>query len=433
MRRVRLILLCCSCLHGEPVSRVMRELALSETADAGTTTIHLRNEYSSAATAWMLACHGEAVAGQEWISQWQWSDEELGLEGKPIEPGKSAEFKISPPRAMPGHENPKSCSNFKVMAAIFADGTVSGDYRWINAIAAERQRATRNITKATDMLRKALAESTDRSAVIEQVVTWRKEESPRFQPGKPAANYGRSTGWRSKKAAPGQTPVPDMSPPPAAPNFGAAVPGVTLWLIQEKQKELPETIKLLSEWRERLDPWKPAFGSDEPPRFPILRSGNLSPAGPEPDLMNKPAPDFTLKDVDGRELALKDLRGKTVFLDFWATWCEPCRKEMPDIHALHEEFKDKGLVVVCINFSETAETAKKYFDEKQYTFRNLLDPDQQATGKYGAHSIPKVVLIDKDGIVRYVQQGYRTGLDFQSEVKKLGILTPGAADRRRLR
>jgi hypothetical protein len=94
---------------------------------------------------------------------------------------------------------------------------------------------------------------------------------------------------------------------------------------------------------------------------------------------------------------------------------------MPDIKALHEEFKDKGLVVVCINFSESASTARKYFGEQRYPFQNLLDPTQQTTEKYGAHSIPMVVLIDKGGVVRYVQQGYRTGLDFRGEVKKLGI------------
>jgi peroxiredoxin len=398
----------------------VRELALTATVDAGTTTIHLRNEYSAAATAWMLECHGEAIRGQQWTSQWQWSDEELGLQGKPIERGKETEVRISPPRAMPVYESPNPCSNYRVMAAAFADGTVSGDLRWINAIATERQKANQNIAKATDLLRKAIADETDRAAVIEQLVTWWKEESPQSQPGRPAANYGKSTGWRSKKAAPGLTPLPDMSPPAAGPLSRAAVPGVTLWLIQEKQKDLPDVIKLLSEWQERLDPWKPAVGTDER-RLPILRTGNPSPPWPEPDLLNKPAPDFRLKDVDGRELALKDLRGRTVFLDFWATWCEPCRKEMPDIKALQEEFKDKGLVVVCINFSESAVTARKYFAEQQYPFRNLLDPAQQATDQYGAHSIPLVVLIDKDGVVRYVQQGYRIGLDFRGELKKLGI------------
>lgn len=92
---------------------------------------------------------------------------------------------------------------------------------------------------------------------------------------------------------------------------------------------------------------------------------------------------------------------------------------MPDIKAAYDEYHDKGLVVVGIDFSESAEIAIKYFEEQKYPFVNLLDPNQQAFQKYGGGGIPKAILIDKDGIVRYVKQGYSSGEDLRPEVKKL--------------
>ena len=109
--------------------------------------------------------------------------------------------------------------------------------------------------------------------------------------------------------------------------------------------------------------------------------------------------------MDGHEVALKDLRGKTVFLDFWATWCEPCRKDVPEITALEKEFKDKGLVVVGIDFSDPADKARKYFEEEKLTFTNLLDPERDAFNKYGGGGIPKVVLIDKEGAIALQVRG----------------------------
>jgi peroxiredoxin len=191
-------------------------------------------------------------------------------------------------------------------------------------------------------------------------------------------------------------------------------------LLEKQQKSLPEAIKSLAEWRDRLGETKPVAEAGEPAAASIRRQ-IVRPPVTDPDLIGKPAPDFTLKDVDGRELALKDLRGKTVLLNFWATWCAPCREEMPQLKALYDEFKDKGLEVIAIDYSESAEIARKYFDEHKYTFRSLLDPGRAADNKYGAGGIPKVVLIDKDGIVRYFQRGFNSRMDFRAEVTKLGL------------
>ncbi len=147
----------------------------------------------------------------------------------------------------------------------------------------------------------------------------------------------------------------------------------------------------------------------------------LSPFGRTSTLLGKPAPDFTLKDLDGHDVSLKDLIGKTVLLNFWATWCAPCREQMPQIESLSTNFKDKGLVVLGVNDNETVDVAKKYFEDHKYGFGSVLDSGKVISQKFGVTGIPVVVLIDKAGVVRYFQQGYNTSQDFAAEVRKLGL------------
>jgi peroxiredoxin len=109
------------------------------------------------------------------------------------------------------------------------------------------------------------------------------------------------------------------------------------------------------------------------------------------------APDFTLEDPSGRRLSLKDLKGKVVFLNFWATWCVPCRQEMPLMEKLHREFKQEGLKMVAVNFGEDKKTVQKFFDELGLTFTAVVDHDGKVGDKYGAWSLPLTYIIDRDG------------------------------------
>ncbi|HKA31722.1 MAG TPA: redoxin domain-containing protein [Candidatus Binatia bacterium] len=109
------------------------------------------------------------------------------------------------------------------------------------------------------------------------------------------------------------------------------------------------------------------------------------------------APDFTLVDLAGRRISLKQLEGKVVFLNFWATWCGPCREEMPMMEALHREYKDQGLAVVAVNFREDKESVRRFFDELGLTFQALLDPKGEVSDRYGAFSLPLTYLIDRHG------------------------------------
>jgi peroxiredoxin len=417
MRYAGLILLSCAFLAGEPASRPSRELTIATKINDGAITIRLRNEYSVGATAWIVECHAETASG-DWTSQWHWSDQELGLEGKPIEPGGETEFKIPPRPSMMNKKQsatPVSCEDYQVKAAVFADGTVSGEFLWIAAVAGERHKAYEDLAKATDILKKAMADGDERTAVEQKLADWQSSEGQSMRPGTTSPRVGDGNSWRT--AGPS---TPHESFPMARPQARAAVPSAALWLLRTKKKDLPEAVKLLSEWRARLKSLgqvKESAGFMPPLTTTRTTPGRVA----QPELVGKPAPDFTLKNVDGRELALKDLRGKTVLLDFWATWCEPCRKDMPEIKNLHDEFKSKGLEVVLIDFSEPAEVAKEYFEKNKYTFHNLLDPQSETFDKYGAGGIPKVVLIDKDGVVRYCQLGYSSRQDFRAEVQKLGL------------
>ena len=109
------------------------------------------------------------------------------------------------------------------------------------------------------------------------------------------------------------------------------------------------------------------------------------------------APDFGLENLSGRRMSLKDFRGKVVFLNFWATWCVPCRDEMPVMEKLQREFKDQGLVVVAVNLREDKKAVGRFFKELGLTFESLLDPDGEVGERYGAFSLPLTYFIDRDG------------------------------------
>lgn len=107
--------------------------------------------------------------------------------------------------------------------------------------------------------------------------------------------------------------------------------------------------------------------------------------------------DFKLKDLNGNELSLSDLKGKKVFLNFWATWCPPCKAEMPEIEKLYQETKDSDLVIVAVEIGEPLDTVKSFIDSNKYNFKVLLDPDQTVATKYNITSIPTSYFIDTDG------------------------------------
>ena len=121
------------------------------------------------------------------------------------------------------------------------------------------------------------------------------------------------------------------------------------------------------------------------------------PIGINPDAIKTKAIDFKLKDLDGKELSLSDLKGKKVFINFWATWCPPCKAEMPEIEKIYQETKDSDLVIVAIEIGEPLSTVKPFINNNKYNFKVLLDLDQSVATKYGISAIPTSYFIDKNG------------------------------------
>ena len=132
------------------------------------------------------------------------------------------------------------------------------------------------------------------------------------------------------------------------------------------------------------------------------------------------AADFRLKDLEGREIQLKSLRGNVVLLNFWATWCGPCRLEMPVIENLHQQFHGKGLRVFGVN-DEDIDTIREYVAEHEYSFPTLVDTDQQAMNLYRIRGIPTMVVIDREGKIVQYRLGLSRESDLRSWLKKAGI------------
>ncbi|MDR3301615.1 MAG: TlpA family protein disulfide reductase [Spirochaetaceae bacterium] len=109
------------------------------------------------------------------------------------------------------------------------------------------------------------------------------------------------------------------------------------------------------------------------------------------------SPDWTLGTLDGKTIRLSQLQGKIVFLNFWATWCPPCRAEMPSIEALYQRFKDKGIEFFAVDIAENAKTVQKIVQAQKLHFPVLLDSSGSVGGDYNIQAIPVTVIVDRDG------------------------------------
>ena len=159
----------------------------------------------------------------------------------------------------------------------------------------------------------------------------------------------------------------------------------------------------------------------EPPRGATEVAEFRRPIGPGQPLPHTAVPDFVLQDLDGEEVAWNSFKGKPVLVSFWATWCAPCRAEMPKVEEARRLFGKKGLVVLAINFGETPEVARKFITENGYAFHVLLDRDKALAGKFSVTSIPALLLIDRDGDLTARFDGFSSALDLKEELKKIGV------------
>ena len=110
-----------------------------------------------------------------------------------------------------------------------------------------------------------------------------------------------------------------------------------------------------------------------------------------------PTPEFSLVTPEGKKISLKDFRGKTIFLNFWATWCVPCREEMPAIEKLYQEYKDDNFVVLAVNVKDRKQEAVAFIKELKLTYPVALDPEAEVAQLYGAWGLPTTYLIGPKG------------------------------------
>jgi len=134
----------------------------------------------------------------------------------------------------------------------------------------------------------------------------------------------------------------------------------------------------------------------------------------------KQAPDFTLKDISGNERMLSDFSGKVVILDFWATWCPPCKAEIPHFVELYDAHKDEGLEIIGVSLDRNAEKVVGAFAEENKVNYTLLVGDNHVTDLYGGiMSIPTTFVIDRDGRITKRFVGYRDKEVFEEAIKEL--------------
>jgi thiol-disulfide isomerase/thioredoxin len=132
--------------------------------------------------------------------------------------------------------------------------------------------------------------------------------------------------------------------------------------------------------------------------------------------VGRAAPDFAATDANGQTVKLSDFKGKPVMVNFWATWCAPCQYEMPELKAAYQQYQGQGLVIVGVNLGEQSATVKKYLQEKDYSWPNVLDPNGTIKSAYNVIGYPTSIFIDREGIVRATQIG---GLDKDFLAEKL--------------
>lgn len=161
------------------------------------------------------------------------------------------------------------------------------------------------------------------------------------------------------------------------------------------------------------------YAKAEPPKPAEKPSKKAFQGAPsKPVAAGDAAPDFTLKDLGGKEVTLSALKGKVVLLDFWATWCGPCKASMPLIEELHREFAGREVVFLALNTGESnPDTARKFFTEKGYTSRCLLEADAVSVA-YGVSGLPTLLIVGRDGKVTHVHRGFGAA-GFSESLRKL--------------
>ena len=133
------------------------------------------------------------------------------------------------------------------------------------------------------------------------------------------------------------------------------------------------------------------------------------------------APGFTLQSVDGKTVSLAQFKGDVVMINFWASWCGPCRQEMPLLDNIYKQYKDMGFVLLGVNVEPDSHNANAWLKKTPVSYPVLYDPKSQVSQLYQVQAMPTTVIIDRQGIVRFVHNGYLPGDEnqYMSSIRSL--------------
>ena len=133
------------------------------------------------------------------------------------------------------------------------------------------------------------------------------------------------------------------------------------------------------------------------------------------------AANFTLKSAEGENIRLSEYRGRVVLINFWASWCGPCRQEMPHLDAIHQKYAGLGFTVFGVNVEQNRELADKVLRDIPVSFPILFDSDNHVSQLYDVDAMPATVLVDRSGEIRYMHRGYKPGYEreYENQVRAL--------------
>jgi peroxiredoxin len=149
----------------------------------------------------------------------------------------------------------------------------------------------------------------------------------------------------------------------------------------------------------------------------LLLACGVSLAANQPSM----APDFTLKSREGVNIKLSELRGQVVMVNFWASWCGPCRQEMPLLEQLFERYQSLGFTLLGVNVDEDRAAADKMLRDIPVSFPILYDERGKVSKQYQVKAMPSTFMVDRDGRIRYLHKGYKSGYedDYQQQIREL--------------
>lgn len=134
------------------------------------------------------------------------------------------------------------------------------------------------------------------------------------------------------------------------------------------------------------------------------------------------APNFTLKADSGKNLRLSEYRGEVVMINFWATWCGPCRQEMPLLNELYQRYRPVGFTLLGVNIDDQSASASKMAHRLGVTYPIVFDAEKVVSRLYDINAMPTTVMVDRDGKVRYLHRGYLPGFEKKYQEQIRGLL-----------